>query len=321
VWLSSDLKIATKGSYGEPVRIEGTGGAALVFESADFFEALRQHGLASSAIPLDLRGWPAVLMCCLAIALLGGVLYTQGVRLAADQAARFMPAALEKRLGISIASVLAPEETRCHDVAALHRLDPVIDRLKTAAGAQYHFQVIYVNQGIINAFAAPAGYIVVFRGLLDETQSAEEFAGVLAHEMEHVILRHSDRAIAREFSGRALLSLMAVDSSGTPTAIQAGARLASLSYQRSDEGAADLAGAALLARAHIRTDGLAAFLRRLQTNSSASEPAVRYLSTHPAMAERVDALEAAAVNIAQPQQPLMSPEEWQRARHVCSNSN
>ena len=50
---------------------------------------------------------------------------------------------------------------------------------------------------VVNAFAAPGGYIVVYRGLLDQAATTEEFAGVLGHEMQHVILKHSDRAIAR----------------------------------------------------------------------------------------------------------------------------
>jgi predicted Zn-dependent protease len=316
-WPSSEFKIAEEGSYGEPVRIEGSSGDTLVIESPEFFEALRQHGLVGSALSFDLRGWPAVLMCCLAVGIIGGLLYTQGVKLAADQAARFMPAAMEKRLGLSVVSLLAPVGTRCTDAAARHRLDPIVDRLRAAAGPQHHFEMIYVNRPIVNAFAAPGGYIVVFRGLLEETRSPEEFAGVLAHEMEHVILRHSARALAREFSGRALLSLMAVDSSGTPTAFQASVRLANLSYQRSDEEAADLAGAALLARAHIRTDGLATFLRRLQTNPALGEPPSPYLSTHPAMEERIEALQATPP-AATPSQTLMSSEEWDEARRVCA---
>src|SRR5207253_417538 len=124
----------------------------------------------------------------------------------------------EDRLGRATVAILAPEESRCKDPGAQQRLAPIVDRLSTAAGRR--FTVIYVDQGVVNAFAAPGGYIVVYRGLLDQAATAEEFAGVLGHEMQHVILKHSDRAIAREFSGRALLSLMSVDSSGTPAALQ-----------------------------------------------------------------------------------------------------
>jgi predicted Zn-dependent protease len=124
--------------------------------------------------------------------------------------------------------------------------------------------------------------------------------------------------LAREFSGRALLSLMAIDSSGTPTAIQASVRLANLGYQRSDEAAADLRGAALLARAHVKSDGLATFLRRLQSSSPAGGTGWAYLSNHPANEDRIAALDAETQKFKEPTQPLMSAEEWAVARDVCA---
>lgn len=316
VWPYVTLRFAADGSYGEPVRIEHGSAEALVIESRDFVEALLQHGVTRRAIPLDLRRWPAVLLCCIAIAVIGSVFYVGGVRLASEQAARFMPASMEKRLGLAVVSILAPEQSRCTD--SEHQLQRVVDRLQTATESKQQFQVIYVNQGIVNAFAAPGGYIVVFRGLLDETETPEEFAGVLAHEMQHVLLKHSTRALAREFSGRALLSLMAVDSGGTPGAIQASVRLANLSYQRSDEESADLRGAALLSRAHVRTDGLATFLRRIQTIT----PGVgigNYLSNHPATEDRIEALELETRKLKGGSMPLMTPEDWVAARAVCSS--
>jgi len=319
VWKYAGLRIAADGSYGEPIRMERLSGESLIVENTDFMEAMRQHGGAERpAIQLDLRGWPAVLFCCIGIAVVATVLYVWGVRFAADQAARFTPAFMEDRLGLAVSTILAPENTRCTDPAARQRLQPIVDRLASVAGTKYEFHVIYVNQGVVNAFAAPGGYVVVFRGLLDEAETPEEFAGVLAHEMQHVIKRHSTRAIAREFSGRALLSLMAVDSSGTPAAIQAGARLANLSYQRADEEEADLAAVALLARARIGTDGLTSFLRRLLA-SSMGTASLKYLSTHPAMNERVEKLQEEAHKVARPADPLMTIEEWHRARAICAS--
>jgi Zn-dependent protease with chaperone function len=315
LWRYNAVRFATDGTYGEPVRIENAAGEAVVIEAHNFFEALQQHGVTRTVIPLDLRSWPAVMLCCIAIIVIGSVLYISGVRWAADQAARFMPAWMEDRLGRSVITVLAPEQARCADTE--HLLQPVEERLRAEAGPKQRFQVIYVNQAVVNAFAAPGGYIVVFRGLLDQTETPEEFAGVLAHEMQHVLLRHSTRAIAREFSGRALLTLMAVDATGTPSAVQAAARLTNLSYQRSDEEAADLAGAALLARARVRTDGLATLLRRLEANPAGGLVAFRYLATHPATAERVDALEAETSRLSHTFIPLMTVEEWKTAREVC----
>jgi Zn-dependent protease with chaperone function len=316
VWPYLALRFTADGSYGEPVRIEHGSAEALVIESHDFVEALRQHGVTRSAIPVDLRRWPWVLFCCIAIATIATILYTSGVRLASEQAARFMPSSMEERLGRSVVAILAPEQSRCAD--SQHQLQRVVDRLQSATGSKQSFHVIYVNQGIVNAFAAPGGYIVVFRGLLEQTSTPEEYAGVIAHEMEHVLLKHSTKALAREFSGRALLSLMAVDSGGTPTAIQASVRLANLSYQRSDEEAADLAGTALLARAHVSVDGLAAFLRRLQSKSLVNGSGWNYLSSHPATEERVEALQAEMRKFNESTTPLMTPEAWGTAREVCS---
>jgi len=318
VWPYATLRFAADGTYGEPVRIENGPAEALVIESHDFVEALRQHGMKRRTFPLDLRSWQAVLLCCIAIALIATVLYTSLVRLASEEAARFMPAGMERRLGNSVVAILAPEQSRCADSA--HRLQPVVDRLQAATGSKQQFQVIYVNQGIVNAFAAPGGSIVVYRGLLDVSQTPEEFAGVLAHEMQHVLLKHSTRALAREFSGRALLSLMAIDAGGTPSAIQASVRLANLSYQRSDEEAADLAGAALLARAHVRTDGLAIFLRRLESNSPVRGSGFNYLSNHPATEDRIDALASENRKFSQNSTPLMTAEQWAAAREVCSGN-
>ena len=316
VWPYAALRFAADGTYGEPVRIEHGSAEALVIESHFFVEALRQHGVTRRAVPIDLRSWPAVLLCCIAIALIATVLYASLVRVASEQAARFMPAGMEKRLGNSVVSILAPEQARCMD--SERRLQPLVDRLQMATGSKQQFQVIYVNQAVVNAFAAPGGYIVVFRGLLDETETPEEFAGVLAHEMQHVLLKHSTRALAREFSGRALLSLMAVDSGGTPSAIQASVRLANLSYQRSDEEAADLGGAALLARAHVRTDGLAIFLQRMQL-STTGRGLGSYLSNHPATEDRINALRAETKKLDQAATPLMTAEEWASAREVCAS--
>ncbi len=317
-WGYAGLKIASDGSYGEPIRIERDSGESLIVETADFMEAMRQHGGAQQpAIQLDLRGWPAVLFCCIAIAVVASILYFWGVRFVADQAARFSPAIMEDRLGLAVSTILAPAQMRCTDAIARQKLQPIVDRLTAAAGTKYQFHVIYVNQGIVNAFAAPGGYIVVFQGLLDDAETPEEFAGVLAHEMQHVIKKHSTRAIAREFSGRALLSLMAVDSSGTPAAIQAGARLANLSYQRADEEEADLGAVTLLARARVRTDGLTSLMRRMLAGSG-GEGAFKYLSTHPAMSERIDELEQETRKVTGSAEPLMTLDQWKDARAVCS---
>jgi Zn-dependent protease with chaperone function len=313
-WPYADLGFSADGSYGEPVRIERASGETLVIESPDFMEALRQHGIATGGLRFELRSWPAVVLGLIAVVAIAGAMYTWGVSFAADRLAGFLPRGIEDRVGRSVVSLLAPDPLRCGNAEARARLQPILDRLVRATGSSDHFELIYVNSSIVNAFAAPGGYIVVYRGLIEQSATPEEFAGVVAHEMQHVLLRHSARAIARQFSGRALLSLMAVDSSGTPAAIQAGAQLAGLRYQRSDEQAADLGAAELLDHAGLGREGLIVFFRRLQ---GLGDSTLQYLSSHPALSERIRALQGAGSAGKESAQPLMTPDEWYQAKQVC----
>jgi beta-barrel assembly-enhancing protease len=62
---------------------------------------------------------------------------------------------------------------------------------------RYPFLVTVVDQPMVNAFATPGGFIVILHGLLDRTASAEELAGVLAHEIQRVVHRDTTRAVLR----------------------------------------------------------------------------------------------------------------------------
>src|ERR671931_2373960 len=64
-----------------------------------------------------------------------------------------------------------------------------ISKLADDRGLDYHFYV--VNAAEINAFAVPGGFVYVNRGLIDRTQSLSQLAGVLGHEIGHVVRRHS----------------------------------------------------------------------------------------------------------------------------------
>src|SRR5262245_17781467 len=77
-WSMPTIRIAEEGSHGEPVRLERETGESLMIESPDFMEALRQHDLAKPESPLVLRGWPQIVLCCLAITAIGGAMYWWG---------------------------------------------------------------------------------------------------------------------------------------------------------------------------------------------------------------------------------------------------
>ena len=163
------------------------------------------------------------------------------------------------------------------------------------------------------SFALPGGWVVLFRGLIEEAEAPEEVAGVLAHEIGHVVHRHGTERIFKALGVQLLVQIvMGGVSDGLMSS--AGQVLLLLSYSREDEAEADAAALDLLAAAGMRNDGLAAFFRRLAEQESDLPEALRFLSTHPS-------LRARARDLARPQgpaDPAMTPEDWQALRAICA---
>lgn len=164
-------------------------------------------------------------------------------------------------------------------------------RLAAAKLTPYTYHFFIANDSSINAFAMPAGYIVVHRGLIEKADSAEEVAGVLAHEIEHVEQRHSLRGMAQQLG----LALIAAAVTGDLSGGVAGAwvkDLAGLQFSREQETAADAGGYTRLLAAKIDPHGMASFFDKLEKEQAGMPDALALLSTHPASAERAAAIKA-----------------------------
>jgi predicted Zn-dependent protease len=139
----------------------------------------------------------------------------------------------------------------------------------------------------VNAFAAPGGVVVVFSGLIRAAGSAEELAGVLAHEVAHAELRHTLRGVIKSIGLRALAATVTGDISGSVFA-DAAARLTELRFSRDAEREADAEGLRRLVAARIDPSGMIRFYEKLSAGQRFSPPSI--LSTHPAGGERLDSL-------------------------------
>lgn len=324
-WPYSGLRVTCDGSYGEPVMLEHSYrglGETLTIEDSDFFTSLQQHSPVKSNKPplAGIKGWPAVILTCLLISAIGSVAYFWGVSVLANVIATVTPRPVEERIGRAVSNIFAPPATRCSDAQREALLKRVSDRLVNATGSSYNFHIVYTRHGVANAFAAPGGYIVVFQGLLQKTETPEEYAAVLAHEITHVTRRHSMRSLARHYSAQTLLNIMAMDSAGTPSALEQIVTLANLSYQREDEEQADLEGLALLLRAGIQPSGLVSFFRRLHADPQTRDSVPTYFSSHPALLDRAQRLEVEIRKSPSSAQPLMTAEEWAAARKACAGA-
>jgi predicted Zn-dependent protease len=150
-----------------------------------------------------------------------------------------------------------------------------------------------------NAFAAPGGYIFVTKGLIDTLKDESELAGILAHEINHVIFKHHLQAIRKSAQTglltQAVASQLKNDLAGglSSKLISLGRDLYSKGLDQGDELEADRNGVALATRAGFDPYGLVAVLQQLRT-APANDPLFALtMSTHPAPQVRLDQLEAA----------------------------
>lgn len=153
----------------------------------------------------------------------------------------------------------------------------------------YTFQV--VRDDSINAFATMGGYVYVHTGLMKAAENEAELASVVAHEIGHIAGRHALKQMRENAIAQGVLSATGLD---TSRAVAIGVELAlSRPNSREDEYEADEYGLNNLYAAGYAPSAMVSFMQKLQQQGQ-SVPT--FLSTHPATADRVDALQAAISN-------------------------
>jgi Zn-dependent protease with chaperone function len=155
-------------------------------------------------------------------------------------------------------------------------------------GSRYRYEAHVSQDETLNAFAMPGGIIVVNTGLIAATKRPEELAGVLAHEVQHVELRHSIRGAIKGLGLRGMWALVTGDL-GSTIAGQAALELTSLQFSRDDESEADSMGFDALVHAGIDPSGMPAFFETM--SKEAADAPVELLSTHPLSEDRKRKLE------------------------------
>jgi predicted Zn-dependent protease len=158
-----------------------------------------------------------------------------------------------------------------------------------AAKSPYRFSFhVLADARTVNAFALPGGPIFITEGLLRQLKSEAELAGVLGHEIGHVIARHSSERLAKQQLTQGLLSALVVGS-GDYTAAQIGQVVGSMinmSYGRDDELESDALGIRIMAEGGYDPRALIRVMEVLAKASGGSRQP-EFFSTHPAPENRI----------------------------------
>ena len=317
-WAFDDLRLADEQRRGQPVRLLNVAqaDARLTIEDSAILRPLyamaphlRDPGVMGRRPGLRLVQWAAGIAAVILI-----LFY--GLPWAAEPVAALMPLEWEEALGEQVMREFSEGDKACDGAAGRRVLDRLTGQLTAVADTPYTFRVTVINSEAVNAFAGPGGYIVIFRGLITAAETPDEVAGVLAHEMGHVIERHSTESMVRIAGLGLIVQILTGDPSGLiGLGTAAGELLINLAYSRDAEAEADAIAVEVLAKADIDAGGLVRFLERMaQQEGSGDGGLVSFLSTHPQSAERAEAVR----NTGNRGDQGMTDRDWAALRAICA---
>jgi beta-barrel assembly-enhancing protease len=238
----------------------------------------------------------SILWICILLFLVAIPLLFQLRKPAADWVTNKIPPNIETQLGNQVFEQLKGSwnllqgEEWDEDLKALTL--PLVNAIESTP---YEFRFYLIQEKTPNAFAMPGGIIVIHTGLIQQAARPEEVAGVLAHEIGHVVERHSLRNMINTAGFALLVQSIFGDISGLVAVLSDRATfLMSRKFSREFEESADNFGWNLLNRAGIDPRGIIDFFRRVQpeTIGAYENEYLDLLSKHPATIERIKNLEA-----------------------------
>jgi predicted Zn-dependent protease len=212
------------------------------------------------------------------------------------------------QMGATSFEQLKRSDKIANDPRRLGQVQCVVRALTAAlpANARVNWEVQLFQDSNPNAFALPGGKVGVNTGMFNIARNQDQLAGVLAHEIAHVVFQHANERVSQQMAaGIGIQALGAYSGSRTSpqqtqmlmSALGLGAQLGVLlPYSRRHEGEADVYGQQYMARAGFDPNGAVALWQNMIAASNSGRPPT-ILSTHPDPQNRVRALAAAAPSL------------------------
>ena len=215
--------------------------------------------------------------------------------------AKRIPAEWEEKLGETVYEQMQVKHRFIKNEELNNTLDKMIQPLINSIDSQrYQFKFFILDEGSLNAFAIPGGYIFIHSGLLLKADSVEEALGVVAHELAHITQMHGMRKLIETAGVMIVAQALVGDIGGLLGALASNAPLLlNQKFSRDLERDADDEGWEYIHKAHIDPRGMLTFFEKMQAEekkAKANEDLAKvdglleFFSTHPATQERIKVL-------------------------------
>ena len=228
-------------------------------------------------------------------------------------------------LGVSACSVSQQQEVQLgqQESAQIQQQlplvqDAVISQYVSSLGNQIashtsrsdlQWQFYVVNTDVVNAFALPGGIVYVNRGVLERADRMDELAGVMAHEIEHVVRRHSVKQMEQMQGANVGVALACAltgvcNNQAAAAAINVGGTAIFAKFSREDEVQADEGGFHNVINAGISPEGMLSFFQKLlaeEQQSGSSSAVSSWFSDHPGTQDRIADIQRMLAQVPQSQ--------------------
>ncbi len=302
-WEFSDITLIESPEFGSAFSLSNKTRPAerLIIADLDLYKALIiQIPLANKPlVRVNITKSRGCLLVALFISLM--IVYAWVLPQFSSQIARVFPSSWAKYIGERHVETYEEKGLVCKNTDGIESLNKIIKRIVPKEHRD-KINVQIVTEDTVNAYIVPGGHVVIFSALLDEAESPEEIAGILAHEVGHHLENHPVQALIERVGVAVILSGMEMN-------------LLNFKYSRDKEVKADRIAISLLDEARVSKRGLIGFLKR-NSGSIFDNKIVNYLSTHPANEERISSLVVS--NTVNKPTPILSKSEWIQLKQICS---
>ncbi len=216
----------------------------------------------------------------------------------------------EQKLGELFWEVFKKTEKEITNELVINSMDSIVTLIcKSNNIDREKIKVHILNKDEINAFALPNGHLIVFSGLILNSDNQEELAGVISHEIAHIELNHVMKKLVKEI-GLSVLISMTTGNGGLEAIKETAKILSSSAFDRSLEKEADIKAVDYLVNAKINPQPFANFLYKLSDKEDEATKYLTWISTHPDSKERAEYIIEYNKGKLTDYKPVLSNETW-----------
>lgn len=225
----------------------------------------------------------------------------------------------EQKLGELFWELFKKTEREIDNKLTVNSIDSIVNHIcKSNNIVREKTKVHVLNKDEINAFALPNGHLIIFSGLILNSDNQEELAGVICHEIAHIELNHVMQKLVKEIGLSVLISMTTGDV-GTEIIKETAKILSSSAFDRSLEKEADIKAVDYLVRAKVNPEPFANLLYKLSENEHEATKYLTWISTHPDSKERAEYISEYSKGKFTDFKPILSNETWSQLKEVLKD--